>query len=303
MIRLSPQLRAGIQRSTLPALILLSGAIVLIGKTDQTMFDTLRTGLSDAAAPVLDVVARPLGAIEAALDRARGLFGIYQENRRLAQDNERLLQWQQIALKLTTENRQLQGLLKVVPDRAVSYVTARVIANSGGAYVRTVMINAGTDGGLARGQATITGDGLVGRLTEVGSRAARVLLITDLNSRIPVRIEGSHTSAVLAGDNSERPRLLYVASQEGVKIGDRVVTSGEGGVFPPDLPVGVVSAVGGSGPRVEPYVELSQLGYVLVVDYGLSGALPQPITPMPRPGKRGKAASNEEPPAAPRGTR
>ena len=303
MIRLSPQLRAGIQRSTLPALILLSGAIVIMGKADQTMFDTLRTGLSDAAAPVLDVVARPLGAVEAALDRARGLVGIYQENRRLTEDNERLLQWQQVALKLTTENRQLQGLLKVVPDRVVSYVTARVIANSGGAYVRTVMINAGTDEGLARGQATITGDGLVGRLTEVGSRAARVLLITDLNSRIPVRIEGSHTSAVLAGDNSERPRLLYVAAAEGVKIGDRVVTSGEGGVFPPDLPVGVVSAVGGSGPRVEPYVELSQLGYVLVVDYGLSGALPQPIAPMARSGKRGKAASNEEPPAAPRATR
>ena len=161
MIRLSPQLRAGIQRSTLPALILLSGAIVLIGKTDQTLFDTLRTGLSDAAAPVLDVVARPLGAAEVALDRARGLAGIYQENRRLTEDNERLLQWQQVALKLTTENRQLQGLLKVVPDRAVSYVTARVIANSGGAYVRTVMINAGSDGGLARGQASITGDGLI----------------------------------------------------------------------------------------------------------------------------------------------
>jgi len=294
MIRLSPQLRAGIQRSTLPALILLSGAIVLIGKTDQTMFDTLRTGLSDAAAPVLDVVARPLGAAEVALDRARGLAGIYQENRRLTEDNERLLQWQQVALKLTTENRQLQGLLKVVPDRAVSYVTARVIANSGGAYVRTVMINAGTDGGLARGQATITGDGLVGRLTEVGSRAARVLLITDLNSRIPVRIEGSRTSAVLAGDNSERPRLLYVAAPEAVKIGDRVVTSGEGGVFPPDLPVGVVSAVGGSGPRVEPYVELSQLGYVLIVDYGLSGALPQPVPVATSPGRRGKpAAANE----------
>src|SRR5437868_5819226 len=197
MIRLSPQLRAGIQRSMLPALILLSGAMLVAGKTDQTMFE-----------------------------------------------NQRLLQWQQVALKLTTENRQLQGLLKVVPDRAVSYVTARVIANSGGAYVRTVMINAGSQAGLARGQAVITGDGLVGRLTEVGSRAARVLLITDLNSRIPVKIEGSNTGAVLAGDNSERPRLLYVGSPGALKIGDRVVTSGEGGVFPPDLPVGMVSAVG-----------------------------------------------------------
>jgi rod shape-determining protein MreC len=295
MIRLSPQVRAGIQRSTLPALILLSGAMLVAGKTDQTMFDTLRTGLSDAAAPVLDVLSRPLGAAEAAVDRVRGLVAVYQENRRLEEDNQRLLQWQQVAIKLNAENRQLQGLLKVVPDRAVSYVTARVIANSGGAYVRTVMVNAGGDGGLARGQAAITGDGLVGRLTEVGSRAARVLLITDLNSRIPVKLEGSHTSAVLAGDNSERPRLLYVGTTETVKIGDRVVTSGEGGVFPPDLPVGMVSAVGPSGPRVEPYVELSQIGYLMVVDYGLSGALPQPVAPAARPSRRAKVASNEEP--------
>lgn len=293
MIRLSPQLRAGIQRSTLPALILLSGAMLVAGKADQTMFETLRTGLSDVAAPALDIASRPLGAAEAAMDRVRGFIGVYQVNRRLEEENQRLLQWQQVALKLTTENRQLQGLLRVVPDRAVSYVTARVIANSGGAYVRTVMVNAGSQAGLARGQAVITGDGLVGRLTEVGSRAARVLLITDLNSRIPVKIEGSNTGAVLAGDNSERPRLLYVGSPEALKIGDRVVTSGEGGVFPPDLPVGMVSAVGPAGPRVEPYVELSQLGYVLAVDYGLSGALPQPVPPAVRPGRKSKATSDE----------
>src|SRR5438874_5869787 len=237
MIRLSPQLRAGIQRSTLPALILLSGAMLVAGKTDQTMFETLRTGLSDVAAPALDVASRPLGAAEAAIDRVRGFIGVYQVNRRLEEENQRLLQWQQVALKLTTENRQLQGLLKVVPDRAVSYVTARVIANSGGAYVRTVMINAGSDGGLARGQAVIAGEGLVGRLTEVGGRAARVLLITDLNSRIPVMLENSHASAVLAGDNSERPRLIYLSEPGSVKIGDRLVSSGEGGVFPPGLPV------------------------------------------------------------------
>src|SRR5947208_3842784 len=216
VFRLSPQLRAGIQRSTLPALILLSGAMLVAGKTDQTMFETLRTGLSDVAAPALDVASRPLGAAEAAIDRVRGFIGVYQVNRRLEEENQRLLQWQQVALKLTTENRQLQGLLKVVPDRAVSYVTARVIANSGGAYVRTVMINAGSQAGLARGQAAITGDGLVGRLTDVGSRAARVLLITDLNSRIPVVVDGSHSSAVPAGDNSDRPRLVYLATPDAV---------------------------------------------------------------------------------------
>jgi rod shape-determining protein MreC len=212
---------------------------------------------------------------------------------RLARENDQLLQWQQVALKMSADNRDLRGLLKAVPETAVSYVTARVIANSGGGYVRTVMVNAGTDEGLARGQAAITGDGLAGRLTEVGSRAARVLLITDLNSRIPVVIESSHANAVLAGDNSALPRLIYAGQPETIRIGDRILTSGEGGVFPPGLPVGVVAALD-QGPRVEPYVELSQLGYVLVVDYGLSGALPQPVPVAARSGRRSKSAPADE---------
>jgi rod shape-determining protein MreC len=294
VIRPSAQLRATIQRTTPPLLILLSAAMIILGKADQTMFESLRTNLTDEAAPVLDALSRPFGAAASLVERVHGMVTMYQDNLRLAHENERLLQWQQIALKLSADNRELRGLLKSVPETAVSYVTTRVIANSGGGYVRTVMVNGGTDRGLARGQAAITGDGLVGRLTEVGSRAARVLLITDLNSRIPVVIEGSHANAVLAGDNSERPRLLYVGEPSAIKIGDRVLTSGEGGVFPPDLPVGVVAALGPGGARIEPYVELSELEYVLIVDYGLSGALPQPVPLATHPGRRGRPATADE---------
>jgi rod shape-determining protein MreC len=294
VIRSSAQLRATIQRTTPPILILLSAAIIVLGKVDQAMFDSVRTRVADSAAPALDALSWPLGAAGSAVDRVRGVFAMYQDNLRLERENDRLLQWQQVALKLTADNRQLRGLVKAVPENAVSYVTARVIANSGGGYVRTVMINAGNDTGLARGQAVIAGEGLVGRLTEVGSRAARVLLLTDLNSRVPVVVENSRTSAVLAGDNSERPRLVYLGEPNSVKIGDRVVSSGEGGVFPPGLPVGVVAALGPSGPRIETYAELSQLGYVLVVDYGLSGALPQPVPVAPRATRRGKPNPAEE---------
>lgn len=294
MIRAPAQLRATVQRTTPPLLILLAAAIILLGKADQTMFDTLRAALADDAAPVLDVLSRPLGAAVTAVDRISGVVTMYQDNVRLAQENERLLRWQQLALKLSADNREMRGLLKVVPENAVSYVTARVIANSGGGYVRTVMVNAGSDQGLARGQAAIAGEGLIGRLTEVGSRAARVLLITDLNSRIPVVIQSSRSNAVLAGDNSERPRLLYTSEPDTIKVGERIVTSGEGGVFPPGLPVGVVAAIDAGGARVEPFVELSQLGYVLLVDYGLSAGLPQPVPGAARQGRRGKTAVADE---------
>jgi len=293
MIRLSSQMRTAIQRTTLPILILLSGAIIVLGKADQLLFNSLRTSVTDGVAPVLDTLARPLNALGNVVDRAKMVVATYQENVRLEAENQKLLQWQQVARNLDAENQELRGLLKAVPDAALSYVTAPVIANSGGAFVRMILINAGAEDHVGRGQAAITGEGLVGRLTEVGERASRVLLITDLNSRIPVTIEGTHVPAVLAGDNSERPRLIYLPMADAVKVGDRVVTSGEGGVFPPGLPVGVVSVIDGVGPRVEPYVELSQLGYVLVVDYGLSRGLPRPLSMLARPGRRTKADSDD----------
>ncbi|HWB51385.1 MAG TPA: rod shape-determining protein MreC [Stellaceae bacterium] len=291
MIRLTPQVRTAIQRTTLPILVLLSGAVIVLGKADQLLFNSVRTSVTDTVAPVLDAVARPLNAVGDIVERAKMVVLTYQENLRLEAENQKLLQWQQAARNLAAENRELRGLLKAVPDTALSYVTAPVIANSGGAFVRMILISAGRADRVARGQAAITGEGLVGRLTEVGDRASRVLLITDLNSRIPVTIESTHVPAVLAGDNSERPRLLYLPSADAVKVGDRIVTSGEGGVFPPGLPVGVVSVIDATGPRIEPYVELSQLGYVLVVDYGLSRSLPQPLPTLTRPSKRGKADS------------
>lgn len=293
MIRLSPQLRAAIQRTTLPVLVFLSGAIIILGKADQLLFDSLRTSVTDAVAPVLNTVAQPINAVTSAVDRVKLFITTYEENTQLETENEKLLHWQQAALGLDAENQQLRSLLKAVPKASVSYVTARVIANSGGAFVRMILINAGSGDHVGRGQAAITGEGLVGRLTEVGDRASRVLLITDLNSRIPVMIENSHAAAVLAGDNSERPRLLYLPAADTVKVGDRVVTSGEGGVFPPGLPVGIVAAVDSTGPRVEPYVEMSQLGYVMVVDYGLTSALPQPLPMLAKTSRRTKSDALE----------
>ena len=295
MIRVAPaQLRATVQRAAPPLLVLLSAAIIIVGKADETMFVSLRTTLADYAAPLLDAVSRPLGAATEAVDRVRGFATVYEDNLRLAEENRRLLQWQQIALKLAADNRAMQGLLKIVPENAVSYVTARVIAHSGGAYVRTVMVNAGSDAGLARGQAAVAEDGLIGRLTEIGRRAARVLLITDLNSRIPVVIPRSQTSAVLAGDNSERPRLIFASGPGAIKIGDRVVTSGDGGVFPPGLAVGVVSALDGEAARVEPYADAARLGHVRLVDYGLARGLPQPVPAAARSFRRGRAAASAE---------
>ena len=235
VVRLSAARRAMIQRVTFPILVLLSVAMIIIGKADQMVIESVANWLMDATAPTLGMLSRPAVALDMAVDRARGFVSIYEENARLKEENERLLGWQQAALKLSSENAQLRDLLKLAPEPATSYVTARVIADSGGAYARSVIVDAGRENGVARGQAAVTGEGLVGRISEVGRRAARVLLITDLNSRVPVIVDGGGQRAILVGDNSERPSLRYMEAGATIRIGDKIVTSGQGGVFPPGL--------------------------------------------------------------------
>ena len=286
MIGLSPPRRAAMQRVALPLLVLLSATMVILGKADQVMFESLRVSVTDTASPALDVLSRPLAALGHLTDRARDFVAVYQDNHRLLEENERLLNWQQAALNLASENARLRELLKLTPEPATTFITARVIANSGGAYVRSLMVHAGSENGVERGQAAVTGEGLVGRVSEVGSRAARVLLVTDLNSRVPVIVEGSQQRALLTGDNSERPCLRYLDAGAEIKVGDRVVTSGQGGVFPPGLPVGVVASLDGESPRLEPYVELSRVEYLRIVDYGLADGLPKPVPIASRGGRR-----------------
>src|SRR4051812_30294934 len=213
-------LRAALQRAAPTLLILMAAALVLIGKADQALLEPLRTRVTDIAGPVLEGLSRPLAPASGAVERVQGMTNVYEENLRVAEENRKLLQWQQIALKLSAENEAMRGLLKVVPESNVSYVTARLIGNSGGSYVRTAMVNAGVDQGAVRGQAAIAEGGLIGRLTEIGRRASRVLLISDLNSRIPVVILGaipaSRIGAVLAGDNSDRPSLIFASEPKAI---------------------------------------------------------------------------------------
>jgi rod shape-determining protein MreC len=295
MIGLSPPRRAALQRVALPLLVLLSATMVILGKADQVLFESLRVAVTDTASPALDVLSRPLGALGHLMDRARDFVAVYQNNARLAEENERLLRWQQAAFRLASENARLRELLKLTPEPATTFITARVIANSGGAYVRSLMIHAGSENGVERGQAAMTGEGLVGRVSEVGRQAARVLLVTDLNSRVPVIVEGPQQRALLTGDNSERPCLRYLNAGAEIKVGDRVVTSGQGGVFPPGLPVGVVASLDGEAPRVEPYVEMSRVEYLRIVDYGLANGLPNPVPIASRSGRRAESSIGDQP--------
>lgn len=262
-----------VQRFAFLALIAATFALMMLGKADVVVLERIRAVAADAVTPILDALSRPAATISQLAERAHEIAAVDAENARLRAENERLLNWQHVARELAAENTQLKSLLNMAAPPAQTFMTARVVADAGGAFVRSVLVNAGERDGIKKGEVAITGDGLVGRVITVGERSSRVLLLTDLNSRIPVELENSREQAVLAGDNTDLPQLVHLAERVPVTVGDRVVTSGRAGAFPPGLPVGVVTSVNDSDIRVQPYISWSRLEFVRVVDFGTNGIL------------------------------
>jgi rod shape-determining protein MreC len=275
-MRLASPLKAWVQRFAFLLLVAAALSLMVIGKTEIVAVERVRATVTDAFTPILNLLTSPTDALVEGIDNLRELGDLRAENARLREDQERLLHWQAAARQLETENRELRDLLNLVPPSQIRYVSARVIGDLGGAFVRSVLVDAGSRDGVRKGQAAITGEGLAGRVFEVGNRAARLLLLTDINSRIPVVIERTRDRGVVAGNNSEQLRLLYLDPEVEVEIGDRIVTSGHGGAVVPGLPVGIVTAVNDLEIRVQPFVDWDRLEYVRMLDYELAGNI-QPL--------------------------
>lgn len=277
MIRLSIPARQVLSKLTLPVLIAASFALLLVGKADTMLADRARVALSDSLAPVYVVLSQPLSQVRAAVNNVISLWNLRADNARLRAENDRLRQWQSTALALDAENHRLKAELHWVPDPTVAYVTARVVADAGGIYAKAMLLAVGPNHFIRRGEIALDENGLVGRVTDVGTRTARVLLITDLNSRIPVMLEQSRGRAIMAGTNGPTPRLLYWSDGAPPRDGERVVTSAEADAFPAGLPIGTVHYSAANVPEVIPAANLDRLEMVRIFNYGSQGATaPEP---------------------------
>ena len=266
--RLAVPLKALVDRFAFGTLIVISVVLLIVSKADIRLLEAVDSRIGDLLAPVLEFGVRPIEASRQLAQQVGELVALRAENTQLREQNQRLLEWQGAARQLAVENASLRQLLHGVPeDSHPTAVTARVVADAGGPFVQTVLVNAGIEQGVAKGMAAVNERGLAGRVIEVGRRSARVLLLTDFNSRIPVMVEPSRDQAILAGDNSREPGLVFLPLNPRLSVGDRVVTSGRGGILPPGLEVGVVSAIGDQKVTVTPLVDWDRLSYVRLLEY------------------------------------
>ncbi len=242
-----------------------SSILVILSVVSPNLLSNARMAASDVFSPVLTLVRSPFDTASNMIGDATGLAALKAENVRLGDENTRLREWYQRALALQVENKALESLLNVKLAPELKYTTARVISDTSSAYAKSLIIAAGAEQGLAKGQPVLSSEGVLGQVVELGNNSARVLLLTDLNARIPVVIENSNVHAIVAGTNDKQASLTHLPEDTQFKKGNSLLTSGLGGVYPAGLPVGIVSDVRNNVVSVKPYADMNRIHFVRII--------------------------------------
>lgn len=244
-----------------------SGTLLAFSLIKPTSVETIRVSIMDIASPVLEVVNAPVRHAADFVKNASGLASLQQQNFALKEENARLMEWYLRARTLETENAELKTLLNVKTPNFKEFATAEILADTGSTFAKSLMIKAGKKDGIAKGTAAISSSGVVGRITEVGEKTARVLLLSDMNSRVPVIIDvdGQPLNAMLAGRNDEYPTLLHLPEGQEISDGAHIITSGFGGIYPRGLAVGQARHDASGNLHVVPYMNLNDLTYLQII--------------------------------------
>lgn len=272
----------------------------------QGGYGRARNEFDEVIQPVANVLASPVRWAQGGADSVGGYFFAVSENRRLKARVAELERWRDAAIALKNVNSRYESLLQLKTEPPIPMVAARVVSDARGPFSNARLADAGSNEGIAEGYPVVSDHGAVGRIVGAAPEASRILLLTDADSRTPVVIDRSDARAILTGDGGPAPKLDYLrGGHDAARDGDLVLTSGDGGVFPRGLPVGVVTRDLRGAWRVRLYADRQSLDYVRVLTYRDFGrladlaALSQHAMPPLAPREAAAVAAAANPPPAP----
>ncbi|OUT96702.1 MAG: hypothetical protein CBB92_09370 [Flammeovirgaceae bacterium TMED32] len=261
------------QRFAFMVLIGMAFTLMIADEVEIKFFKQIKSSATHGLGTLLELSAESTALAKETFVTLSELPNFKYELARLQRENNELKKWKYVAGSLNSQNIALRDLYNFVPLPTVKTITGRIISYSGGTFTRSILINVGSKSGAKPGQAVMSNFALVGVLVEVGDEYSRVLLITDLNSQIPVKIQNNNASGILIGDNSQLAKLFFLPQGTILTEGQIITTSGRGGILPPDLPIGLVKKTEGLKFVVEPFDDWAQSGYVRVLNYKFSGTV------------------------------
>jgi rod shape-determining protein MreC len=254
-----------LRRLLLAVVILCLLGLFFIWRIDSPRVERFRAAVIDTVIPSFDWAMAPVTATVNIVRDFRSYQRIYEQNQELRRELRQMTAWKEAALQLEQENAKLRDLNNVRLDPRLTYITGVVLADSGSPFRQSVLINVGSRDGIVDGWATMDGTGLVGRISGVGPNTSRVIMLTDATSRIPATIQPSGQRALIVGDNTSAPPIDFLENPDQVRPGDRIVTSGDGDVFPPGLLIGQVAQDPGGRLRTRLAADYERLEFLRVL--------------------------------------
>ena len=246
------------------------------GAAGASAYTPVRAGFDATVGTVGGVLSAPVRWTGSVTDGVKGYFFAVSENRRLKAEVAELQQWRAEAIALKNVNTRYEALLGLRTEPAVPMVAARTVLDARGPFANARLIDAGANQGVRIGNPVINEQGLVGRIIGVSGGVSRMLLATDVSSRVPVLIDRTDARAIMIGDGSSNPRLEYIRGVGALQVGDRILSSGDGGGVPRGMPVGVAAkGVDGSW-RVKLFSDRGAIDYVRVLLFQDFGQLVSP---------------------------
>ena len=215
-------------------------ALFVLWRIDNQRAERIRMALVDRFVPTIDWSFGPINSIARMIEDFESYTGVYQQNQELREELQRMKGWREAAVQLEQQNARLRELNNVRLSPRLTFVTGEILADSGSPFRQSGLVNIGARDGVVEGAAAMDGLGLVGRVVGLSQNSARILFLTDASSRVAATVRPLGQRTIVAGDNTAAPPLEFVENVEDVRPGDRVVTSGSDGIFPPDLLIGQV---------------------------------------------------------------
>ncbi|MBL4617514.1 MAG: rod shape-determining protein MreC [Robiginitomaculum sp.] len=256
-------------QASLVFLILISVVMLAVNNRsgDEIAFEGIREVADEVASPAMQVIDLPLSGLQNAGKWISSYWNSAARLRELEKENRNLRQWEALSHALHGKILRYEELLNMQGETDINVVSARMIAEARGPFVRSGLLRVGRTKGIVVGQAVVNPQGMIGRIVTVGRNSSRVLFLNDLNSRVPVTFEGATSRAIISGNNTRFPELTYVGEGFVPKIGTRISTSGDDGVLPSGLLVGEVIAPKREGGnfQVKLYANLAIVDFVQVL--------------------------------------
>ncbi len=261
-------------RRLIPVLFLVFAIVLMVlWQTKNPAIVATRYYISEKMTPLVSVLSVPAQWLKSGKDAFLNAISLYHRNEELERENKILRQWRALALQLEAEQNEIKKLVGYVSYPKSTSIVARLVMDTGDKFSRSYVALAGKKNGVSNGSVAMTDKGLVARVVEVGDYGCRLMMLTDYLSRVPVIVGKKRIQAILAGDNSNHPKIIFTDELENIQVGDVVLTSGYMGVYPSGLSIGMVYSVAENEVTVDLFESGEGLEFVRLIDFGLSDTL------------------------------